>query len=113
MIQILWLLDFWALLLIRFVLGFDFFQEFKNFNSRPVNKILAIFFLTLTYLLWLGYFTSFVCFIFLIKELVYLFRSFFSKKVSLINVYRLTLLLTLLFIGPGKLSLDYLFNVRF
>ncbi|GBD34576.1 hypothetical protein HRbin35_00309 [bacterium HR35] len=109
----MWFLDFLALIFVRFVLAYYYFNYWKNKNENLQQKILAVIFISASLLLVVGYYTSFLSFFFLFYELFDLFKTILAKKDFTINLLKISLILVLLFIGPGKLSLDRLFNVRF
>jgi len=113
MIQELWFLDFLALFFSRLILAYYYFNYWKTKNENLQQKILAIIFISASLLLFLGYYTSFLSIFFLFYELYGLIKAILEKKDITFNLFRISLILVLLLIGPGKLSLDRLLNVRF
>lgn len=110
MIQELWILDFFALLITRLVLGVFLFKEWKEKKENPREIILSIIFLTIALLIILGYFTSLAAIFLLFTELI---KIVIFRKIEEKTVYRIVLALVLIFLGPGELSFDYFLNVRF
>lgn len=115
MIQIFWLIDFLGLFLGRLILSFFLFQEYRQ--RKNSQKILAFLYLILSLGVFFAYYSSFV-FIFLIfLELFLSLKEFIKEKKSFKELeprfLRIALAIVFLFVGPGSLSLDRLWNIRF
>ncbi len=107
MVQIFWLLDFLGILLARFILGIVLLIE--AIELRKENKVLGIFKIGLGGAIIIGAFSTFSGFALLISEIITLLRKDRNFKVALLKI---ALALILIFIGPGWLSLDRIFNLR-
>jgi uncharacterized membrane protein YphA (DoxX/SURF4 family) len=112
MIQFFWFIDFIGLFLGRLIMAIFLLLEFfkKEKIISPIYLILSIF-------IFLGYYSSFA-FIFLIfLEIIFLIKEIFFHKQKISELQhrflRIALAIVFLFVGPGILSLDRLFNIRF
>lgn len=110
MIQELWVFDFIALFILRVVLGVSLIKEWKNRKDSIKEKFLRVFFITISFLIILGYFSSFTAIFVLVYEIL---KFLVFKKRDSEILYRIVLALVLIFIGPGDLSFDRFLNVRF
>jgi len=112
MIQFFWFFDFFGLFLGRLILSIFLLIEFfkKEKFISPVYLILSIF-------IFLGYYSSFVFLFLIFWETIFLIKEIVFKKQSFISIenrfLRIALAIVFLFVGPGMLSLDRMFNIRF
>jgi len=113
MIQDLWFFDFFSLLLVRFSLSYYYFKEALRQNKESKNFLFALFLVTFSLFLALGFYTSFVSFFLLFYEAFSFFKKFLEKNDLTLEIFKISLILVLIFIGPGKISLDRFLNVRF
>lgn len=107
MFQYLWLYDFFGLFLARFVFALALFLEALNLKKRNkalmvLNIILALFFLA-------GLFSSLIAIFLILFEIFLLLKT---RKVTTSTLLKIAFALVILFIGPGLISLDRIFNFR-
>jgi uncharacterized membrane protein YphA (DoxX/SURF4 family) len=112
MIQYFWFIDFIGLFLGRLILAFFLYLEYKN------NKgIISFIYLILSIFIFLGFFSSFVFLFLIFIETIFLIREIFFKKINIYELQyrflRIALAIVYLFIGPGLLSIDRIYNIRF
>jgi len=107
MIQDLWQIDFLGIFLSRllisillFILGIKVWKE---------NKIFAILGIFSSILNFLGAFSSFISIIWI---LFLFFKMAIKRKFELLDLALVSYFILILFIGPGKLSIDRIFNLR-
>jgi uncharacterized membrane protein YphA (DoxX/SURF4 family) len=112
MIQYFWFIDFIGLFLGRLILSFFLFVEY-----RKNQKLLSLAYLILSIFIFLGYYSSFAFLflilietIFLIKEIIFKKQNFYELQYRFL---RIALAIVFLFVGPGFLSLDRMYNIRF
>ncbi|MCS7200950.1 MAG: hypothetical protein NZ822_02285 [Patescibacteria group bacterium] len=109
MIQSFLLLDFLGLFFGRLVLALSLI---KDFNSSK-NKIRYLY-LILAISIFLGYYSSFAFIVLIVHEFFWLIYSkIFSKQIFQENLLRLALASVYLVVGPGFLSIDNIFDIRF
>ena len=112
MIQFFWFIDFIGLFLGRLILSIFLFKEYlrKEYKFSWLYLILSILF-------FLGYYSSFVfIFLILLETGILIKKTIFDKEKIFDLEYRflrIALALVYLFVGPGLLSLDRIFNIRF
>jgi len=103
--------------MVRFSLSYYYFKEALSLKQKKENKyyFLSIFLLTSSLFLALGFYTSFVSFFLLFYEFFNLIKKFLEeeKKYFTLEIFKISLISVLIFIGPGKISLDRFLNVRF
>jgi uncharacterized membrane protein YphA (DoxX/SURF4 family) len=112
MIQDLWFFDFLSLLMVRLSLSYYYFKEALKQNKED-KYFLSLFLITSSIFLSLGFYTSFVSFFLLFYEFFNLTKKFLEKNDLTLEIFKISLILVLIFIGPGKISLDRFLNVRF
>ena len=106
MIQIFWAIDFIGLFLGRLILSIFLLLELK----RSSIKFLRYLYLILSIFIFLGYYSSFAFIALIILETIQALR----EKEKLENhLLKIALAIVFLFVGPGSLSLDRIFNIRF
>jgi uncharacterized membrane protein YphA (DoxX/SURF4 family) len=123
MIQDLWFFDFLSLLIVRLSLFYYYFKEALKQNKEDKyflslflitsSIFLSLGFYTSSIFLSLGFYTSFVSFFLLFYEFFNLTKKFLEKNDLTLEIFKISLILVLIFIGPGKISLDRFLNVRF
>jgi uncharacterized membrane protein YphA (DoxX/SURF4 family) len=112
MIQAFWFIDFLGLFLGRLILSFFLFLEFRKKEKfiSPIYLILSIF-------IFLGYFSSFSFLFLIFLETILLIKEIFFQKQKFNELQyrflRIALAIVFLFVGPGLLSLDRMYNIRF
>jgi uncharacterized membrane protein YphA (DoxX/SURF4 family) len=113
MIQFFWLFDFIGLFLGRFILAIFLYKEFLN----KENKILSYFYLILSIFSFLGLYSSLTMIFLIIGEIFNILRKLFFGKEKFSNLeknfLRIALAIVYLFVGPGFLSVDRFYNIRF
>jgi hypothetical protein len=111
MIQFFLFFDFIGLFLARVVLAFFILKEFKK------QMFISYIYLILSFLIFLGYYSSFAFIVLILLEVLLLIRDFVFRKEKLVNLefrfLRITLSIVFIFVGPGLLSLDQKLNIRF
>jgi hypothetical protein len=111
MIQFFLFFDFIGLFLVRVVLAFFILKEFKK------QMFISYIYLILSFLIFLGYYSSFAFIILILLEVLLLIRDFVFRKEKLVNLefrfLRIALAIVFIFVGPGLLSLDQKLNIRF
>lgn len=74
-------------------------------------------YLILSFLIFLGYYSSFAFIVLILLEVLLLIRDFVFRKEKLVNLefrfLRIALAIVFIFVGPGLLSLDQKLNIRF
>jgi|GEM_PF-1996113 len=113
MIQDLWFFDFLSLLIVRFSLSYYYFKEALKQKEETKHYFLSLFLITSSLFLALGFYTSFVSLFLLFYEFFNLAKKFLEKNDLILEIFKISLILVLIFIGPGKISLDRFLNVRF
>jgi uncharacterized membrane protein YphA (DoxX/SURF4 family) len=112
MIQIFWVIDFIGLFLGRAILSFFLFKEFLK-----KEKFFYYLYLILSILIFLGYYSSFAFIFLILLEIFFLIRDLIFRKEKFSDLEfrfsRIALAIVFLFVGPGMLSLDRMFNIRF
>lgn len=115
MIQTFWLIDFIGLFLGRLILSFFLFKDY--WQKRKSQKILAYFYLILSLMIFLGYYSSFAFIALIFLETILILIRRIKEEISIkdqeSHFLRIALAIVFLFIGPGLLSLDRLWNIRF
>jgi len=108
MIQFFWLIDFVGIFLSRLIIAFLFFIFFlKTFAN---NKIFSFIYLISALLIFLGLYTSFIS---LTWVLGYIFKMVNEKKINIFYLSLVAYFILLISVGPGKLSLDRIFDIRY
>jgi len=115
MIQDFWLIDFVGMFLARVIVAWILFTH--ALALRKVHRALGFFHLLSALFIFIGAYTSFVCLIWiavllykLIADKIKHARSAFENREYL---YLLAFFFFLLFVGPGELSIDRIFHIRF
>jgi uncharacterized membrane protein YphA (DoxX/SURF4 family) len=112
MIQVFWVIDFIGLFLARAILSFFLFKEFLK-----KEKFFSYLYLILSILIFLGYYSSFAFIFLILLEVFFLIKDFIFRKEKISDLefrfLRIALAIVFLFVGPGMLSLDRMFNIRF
>lgn len=113
MIQFFWFFDFIGLFLGRLILAVFLYKEFLN----KENKIFSYLYLILSISIFLGLYSSFGMLFLIILEIFNILKKIFLKKEKIFDLenhfLRIALAIVYLFVGPGFLSLDRLYNLRF
>jgi uncharacterized membrane protein YphA (DoxX/SURF4 family) len=113
MIQIFWFIDFLGLFLGRLILSIFLLREF----FLKETKIFSYLYLILSVLIFLGFYSSFAFIFLIILETFQILRKIFILKENIFNLeryfLRIALAIVYLFVGPGSLSLDRIYNIRF
>jgi len=112
MIQAFWFIDFLGLFLGRLILSFFLFLE-----SRKKEKFVSTVYLILSIFIFLGYYSSFAFLFLIFLEIFFLIKEIFFQKQKISELQyrflRIALAIVFLFVGPGLLSLDRMYNLRF
>jgi len=107
MFQGLWLFDFLGLFLGRLLLAFVLFLESLRFKKEN-KKLMAILNFILSVSFLLGAYSSLGSILLIIFEI---FKIFKYKKLEN-ALLKISIALIILFVGPGFLSVDRFFNIR-
>lgn len=110
MIQFFWMIDFVGIFLSRLIVSIIFFNFFLKSIKEDKNKIISIIYLISSIWLFLGLFTSFISIVWILSLF---FKMFINKKIDWLFLSLIPYFLILLFVGPGKLSLDRIFELRY
>lgn len=115
MIQFFWLIDFIGLFLGRLILSFFLFLEYRQ--RKSLQKSLSFFYLILTTSIFLGYYSSFAFIALIGLETFIILKKLIKDKAKLkdleIHFLRIALAIVYVFVGPGLVSLDRIYNIRF
>jgi hypothetical protein len=107
MIQDLWQIDFLGIFLSRLLISTLLF--ILGIRAWKENKIFVIFSIFSSILNFLGAFSSFISIIWI---LFLFFKISIKRKFELLDLALVSYFILILFIGPGKLSIDRVFNLR-
>jgi hypothetical protein len=107
MFQGLWLFDFLGLFLGRLLLAFVLFLEYLRFKKED-KKLMAILNFILSVSFLLGAYSSLGSILLILFEI---FKIFKYKKLEN-ALLKISIALIILFVGPGFLSVDRFFNIR-
>ncbi|MCS7183771.1 MAG: hypothetical protein NZ866_00255, partial [Patescibacteria group bacterium] len=91
-------------IIIALIFFIIFWQNKKNFN------LLSLFYLASSIMIFLGLFSSFLSLIWI--SLLFS-QILIRKKIDLISLSLISYFILLLSVGPGKLSLDRILNLRY
>lgn len=118
MIQIFWIIDFVGLFLGRLILSLCLFKDFLK-----KRKLSSYLYLILSILIFFGYYSSFAFIFLILIESVFLVKDLLFKRLKFKTEFnledlefrflRIALAIVYLFVGPGMLSVDRIFNIRF
>lgn len=108
MIQFFWIIDFIGIFLSRLIISILFYIFFVN-NFKK-NKIKAFIYLSSALFIFLGFYTSFVA---LMWVIVLILKIIKNKKINFLILSLISYFLLLLSVGPGKLSIDRIFDIRY
>ncbi|GIW67278.1 MAG: hypothetical protein KatS3mg096_146 [Candidatus Parcubacteria bacterium] len=96
----------------RLILSLFLFKEYLRKEHG-----FSFLYLILSILIFLGYYSSFVFIFLIVLEVIVLIKKIIFDKVKLFDLeylfLRIALAIVYLFVGPGLLSLDRMFNIRF
>lgn len=108
MIQSFWIIDFVGIFLSRVLISIIFFNFFlKNIKE---NKLMSFIYFISSICIFLGLFSSFIAIIWILSLF---FKLIINKKIDWLFLSLISYFLILLFVGPGKLSLDRIFELRY
>jgi hypothetical protein len=108
MIQLFWAIDFVGIFLSRLIIAFIFFDFFVKYLK--IDKILAFIYLISALLIFLGLYSSIVAISWII---IFILKLFNEKQINSLYLSLISYLILLLSVGPGKLSLDRFFDIRY
>ncbi|MGC8981491.1 MAG: hypothetical protein ACP5JU_00885 [Minisyncoccia bacterium] len=107
MIQSFWQIDFLGIFLSRLIISIALF--IFGFEKRKEDKVFTIFCIGSSILNFLGLLSSFVAIIWII----FLFLKFLiRRRFELFELALASYFIMIIFVGPGKLSVDRIFNLR-
>lgn len=107
MIQYFWQIDFLGIFLSRLIVSLTFFL--LGLKLKNQNKIMSILYFLTSPFIFLGFLSSFISLVWIFYLIL---KLIITKRLDLFEALLISFFILIVFVGPGRLSLDRIFNLR-